>query len=122
MMRGPRRNQFMMSNTKEKHTFEETWGKLLSYSKPFYPVVIIALFSAIGGAIFTIIGPDRLSAMTDIITEGLMTGIDMKAVRNIAFTLAGFYAASVSLSFIQSFIMATVTQKMSKSMRTDISN
>ena len=66
-------------------------------------------------------GPDKLSAMTDTITEGLMTGIDLIAIRNIAFTLAGFYGMSILLSFVQGFIMATVTQKMSKSMRTDIS-
>lgn len=122
MMRGPRGNQFMISETNEKHTFKETWSKLLSYSKPFFPAIIIALLSAIGGAIFTIIGPDKLSAMTDTITEGLMTGIDMEAIRNIAFTLAGFYGMSILLSFTQGFIMATVTQKMSKTMRTDISS
>lgn len=111
----------MRSETKEKHSFEETWGRLLSYSKPFLPAIIIALLAAIGGSIFTIMGPDKLSAMTDTITEGLMTGIDLIAIRNIAFTLAGFYGMSILLSFVQGFIMATVTQKMSKSMRTDIS-
>lgn len=104
-----------------KYSFEEAWGKLISYTKPFYPAIIIALLSAMGGSIFTILGPDRLSALTDTITEGFMTGIDMKAVSKIALTLGGFYGISVLLSFIQGFIMVTVTQKMSKSMRDDIS-
>ncbi len=120
MMRGPRGNQLMIS--KEKHRFEDTWGKLISYSKPFFPAIIVALLAAIGGAIFTIIGPDRLSKMTDIITEGLMTGIDMIAIKRIAFTLAGFYAVSICLSFIQGLIMATVTQKISKGLRGEISS
>ncbi len=122
MMRGHKGNKFMKSEANEKYSFEETWGKLLSYSKPFYPGIIIALLAAIGGSIFTILGPDKLSAMTDTITEGLLTGIDMKAIRNIAFTLVGFYGISILLSFIQSFIMANITQKMSKNMRTDISS
>ena len=104
-----------------KYSFEEAWGKLISYTKPFYPAIIIALLSAMGGSIFTILGPDRLSALTDTITEGFMTGIDMKAVSKIALTLGGVYGISVLLYFIQGFIMVTVTQKMSKSMRDDIS-
>lgn len=118
MTLGPRRNRIVLSN--EKHKFEDTWGKLISYSKPFFLAIFIALLAAVGGAIFTIIGPDRLSKMTDLITEGLMGGIDMVAIRNIAITLAGFYGMSILLSFVQGFIMATVTQKISKGLRGEI--
>lgn len=121
-MRGHGGNQNVTSDKDIKYSFEEAWGKLFSYSKPFLPAIIIAILAAAGGSIFTILGPDRLSALTDTITEGFMTGIDMKAIKIIAFTLAGFYGMSVLLSLLQGFIMVTVTQKMSKGMRTDISS
>ena len=85
------------------------------------PAVIVALLFAMGGTIFTILGPDKISEMTNAITKGLMGRIDMKAVTTIALTLVVFYASSILLSYAQSFIMATVTQKVSKSMRKDIS-
>lgn len=47
--------------------------------------------------------------------------IDMKAVASIGFTLIAVYALSYVLSVSQSWITATVTQKVSKEMRSDIS-
>ncbi len=105
----------------EKHAFSETWGRLISYCTPYFPAVIIALLCAAGGTVFTLAGPDKLSEMTDTITNGLMSGIDMKVIGDITLALAAFYAAGIILSYIQGFIMATVTQKVSKTMRADIS-
>lgn len=106
----------------EKHGFSETWGKLMSYCKTYFPTIIVALLCAAGSTIFTLVGPGKLSEITDTITAGLRTGIDLTAIGRIALTLTAFYAGSVILSYVQSFIMATVTQKVSKSMRTDISH
>lgn len=118
-MRGPHGAAPMAGRT--KHPFSSTWGKLITYCRPWIPAIIIALLFAMGGTIFTILGPDKISEMTDIITDGLLGSIDMDAVTTIAFTLVAFYASSILLSYAQSFIMATVTQKVSKSMRRDIS-
>lgn len=105
----------------EKHEFSAAWGKLINYCKPYFPAIILALICAVGGTVFTLVGPDMLSEMTDAITQGIMGSIDMKLVGNIALWLSAFYGASVVLSYLQGFVMATVTQKVSKSMRTDIS-
>ena len=118
-MRGPRGAVPMAGHT--KHSFSSTWGKLITYCRPWIPAIIIALIFAMGGTVFTILGPDKISEMTDIITDGLLGSIDMDAVTTVAFTLVAFYASSILLSYAQSFIMATVTQKVSKSMRRDIS-
>ncbi len=104
-----------------KRSFSSTWGRLVNYCTPWMPAVIVALLFAVGGTIFTILGPDKISEMTNTITQGLMGSIDMDAVTTIALTLVAFYASSILLSYAQSFIMATVTQKVSKSMRRDIS-
>lgn len=119
MPRGNRSMGFMVKG--EKHAFSETWGKLIFYCKRYFLALIIALLCAAGGTIFTLIGPDKLSEMTDTIIAGLITGIDMKAIESIALTLITFYATSILLSYAQGFIMATFTQKVSKRMRADIS-
>ena len=68
-----------------------------------------------------LIGPDRLSELTDLITNGIMTGIDMTRIGKIGLTLVGFYVTSAFFSLFQGFVMATVTQWVTKNLRRDIS-
>lgn len=120
-----------MGNAVEKSKdFKGTWVKLIKYSKSYLPMIIFALVAASVGTVLQIIGPDKLKDMTNEITKGLpalvngqtvIGAIDLEAVVSIAIMLAFFYAGSAILNFIQSFLMATVTQKISRTMRTDIS-
>lgn len=110
-----------MRGGEKSKDFMGTWTKLLKYCKRYWPAVITAIVCALCGTIFTLIGPDKLSDLTDLITEGIMTGIDLDAVAKIGFTLVAFYACSVILSITQGYVMATVTQKVSKKLRSDIS-
>lgn len=110
-----------MKPTKTKHAFKDTWGKLLHYCRNYWIIIVAALLASIIGTILTLIGPDKLSEMTDLITSGLATGIDMDGVRKIGFTLIAFYVTSTLLSLGQGVIMATITQKVSNRLRDDIS-
>lgn len=101
--------------------FKATWGKLLQYCKKYWGVMIAALLCAAVGTVLTLVGPDKLSELTDLIQNGLMTGIDLSAVATIGITLVLLYGISTILSLIQGVVMATVTQKVSKSLRSDIS-
>ncbi len=110
--------------------FKETWGKLIAYCKNYMPAVIVALVLAAIGTVLQIVGPDKLKEITNEIMKGLpalvngkqiLGTIDLSAVKSIAFLLVAFYAGSTVLSFIQSYMMATITQKISKNMRTGIS-
>ena len=101
--------------------FVGIWKKLLNYSKKYHAAIIIALICAIGGTVLTILGPDKLSQMTNLIKDGLLTGIDLEGVAKIGFILVAFYAMSFIFSSTQSFIMSTVTQRISKRLRGDIS-
>lgn len=100
---------------------EKNLSKLITYCKKYIPVIIIALTSAVIGAILTLIGPDKLSEMTDVITEGIMTNIDLDKIASIGLTLVALYVISAALTFSQGYIMATITQKITKSLRSDIS-
>ncbi len=106
---------------KEKHAFSETWGKLIRYSKAYWLPVCIALAAAVGGTVFTIIGPDKLSELTNIIVGGMLTRIDLDAVTAIAVTLVIYYGTSSLLQYVQGFLMATTTQRITKGMRHAIS-
>ncbi|MEH7275603.1 ABC transporter ATP-binding protein [Neobacillus vireti] len=101
--------------------FKKTFRQLISYCKVFLPLIIIALLLAMAGAIFNIIGPEFLNQITDLITEGMMTSIDLDAVVNVAAILAFLYGLGALFNYIQGYIMATVTQRVSKNLRIDIS-
>jgi len=100
--------------------FRKTIGKLIAYMKPYVPAVIIALLLAVIGTVFNIIGPDRLGKITDLITEGMRAGIDLSAVGSIGLLLAILYGLGFLFNYAQGFILATVTQRVSKKMRSDI--
>lgn len=109
----------------QKKTFPKemvgTWRKLLGYCKKYIAVILLALFCAVGGTVLTLIGPDKLSEITNLIMDGIAVGIDMDAVFRVGFILVAFYAASWLLSVLQHWIMATVTQRVSQKLRGDIS-
>ena len=48
-----------------------TWKKLLIYCRKYSAALIIALICAAVGTVLTLVGPEQLSAMTDIVTEGI---------------------------------------------------
>ena len=102
-------------------SFKKPIGKLIVFCKPYLPFIIIAILFAIAGTVFTLIGPNKLSEITDLITEGLMTGIDLPAVSKIAILLVVLYGLGVLFSYIQGFIMTTITQKVANRLRTGIS-
>lgn len=117
-MRGPGMGRRPAEKSKD---FKGTWMKIIRYCKRYLAVIVVALICAVAGTILTILGPDKLSDLTKVITEGIATGIDMERVKSIGLTLVAFYVASAILSFGQQFIMATVTQNVTKQLRSDIS-
>lgn len=117
-MRGPGMGRRPAEKSKD---FKGTWMKIIRYCKRYLAVIVVALICAVAGTILTILGPDKLSDLTKVITEGIATGIDMEGVKSIGLTLVVFYVGSAILSFGQQFIMATVTQNVTKQLRSDIS-
>lgn len=126
---GPRLGAPMGSVEKAKD-FKGTWGKLIQYCKSYMPAIIFTLIIAAVGSLLQIIGPDKLKDMTNEITKGLpavingatvFQAIDFSAVFNIGMLIVFFYATSGIFSFVENYIMATITAKISKNMRSDIS-
>jgi len=90
------------------------------YGSEYFTPLIFAFIFAMAGSILTIIGPGQLSKITDLVTKGLISSIDLTKVMQIVLMLAIIYVAAAILSYGQGFIMATITQKFTQKLRTKI--
>lgn len=115
-----KKNEMKRTGEKPKD-FTGIWIKLIRYCKKYFIAMGVAIVCAIIGTVFTLVGPDKLSDMTKLITDGLMTGIDLDGVAKIGFTLVAFYVCGAVLSMIQQLITVQVTQNVAKKLRKDIS-
>ena len=107
-----------------------TWIKLIGYCRRYMPVILLALLFAALSSVLQIIGPDKLKVMTNEITKGLpalvdgvpvLGAIDFSVVSNIGILLVLLYSAGALFAFIENYMMATITAKISKRMRSDVS-
>lgn len=94
--------------------------KLFSYCKKYIPIMVVSVCLAISSSVLSLIGPSRLSEITDLIIDGMMTGIDIDAVAQIGLFLVIVYSLSLIFGYTQGNLMATITQKICKSLRTDL--
>jgi len=117
---GPRGPKGMMPSEKA-NDFQGAIKKLIEYNKPFITLICIALVLSMLSSVLAIIGPDKLKDMTNVITEGLMTSINLSKIKEIGLLLVCFYSLSLIFNYIQGLIMADVTNKFSKKMRSEIS-
>ena len=101
--------------------FKKSIQKLLKYDKKLTVFYIIASILAIASSICSIIGPNGLSDLTDTITEGLSSQIDIESVKSIGVFLVTLYMCSAIFNLLNGFIMTTSANKMAKKLRTDIS-
>lgn len=95
--------------------------RLTEYMRSQLGLIIAALVLAALSAVLTIIGPDKVGEIATIMSDGLLTGIDISAIARIGAFLAAIYVASALFGFVQHYIMAVVTLKMSYRMRGELS-
>ena len=80
-----------MGGRERAKDFKGSLKKLFAYCNKYIPVIILAMILAVIGSIFNLIGPGKVADMTSLMTEGMMTGIDVDAVVEIAVLLAVLY-------------------------------
>lgn len=109
------------TNQENSYNFKEILSNVNQYAGQYkLPFLLSVIFAALG-SVATIIGPDKLKEITNLITEGIGTGIDLEQINRIAITLVILYLLGSILSYAQGFIVATITQKFSKRLRKEIS-
>ena len=119
MMHGPGARRGRMPDVKVD--MKASMKKITVYFRKDLVIMAIALVFAAGGAVLTIVGPNKIGAITDYMQAGLFSSIDLKGVAGIVFTMLAIYLGSAIFTFTQHFIMSTVTLKASRQMRSDIS-
>ena len=129
-MPGPRGPMGGGRTVEKPANFGNVMGKLVHYCRNYLPVIIIALVLGAVGTICQIIGPDKLKDMTNEIVKGLpaivngkpvMNSVDFNAVGRIAWLLVALYVGYAVLSYVQSWMMANVTQRTAQRLRESIS-
>lgn len=110
--------------------FGKSMGKLMRFSRRYVPQIIIALILGAVGTVCQIVGPDRLKDMTNEIVKGMpaivngkpvLRSIDFGQVGRIAWILVGLYVGYAILQYIQTYLMAGVTQHTAQDLREAIS-
>ena len=95
--------------------------ELFTYSSKLKVPSAVAFLFAVAGAVLTIIGPNLLSQITDLISDALGGEIDMAAIGHIGVILLVIYGLSAVFTYVEHYIMATVTLELSRDMRQDLS-
>lgn len=101
--------------------FKSAIRNLVHYLNKLFPLIVVALILSSFSSILTIIGPNKLSDLTDEITKGLITSMNFDAISSITIFLVVIYLVGALLDFFQGFLMATAANKFAKSLRTQIS-
>jgi ATP-binding cassette subfamily B protein len=135
--RAPRRGGFGPGHgpggggpAEKPQNFKGVLGQLLHFTRSYIPAIIFALVLGAAGTVFQIIGPDKLKDITNLVMKGLpalvhgkpvVGSIDFTQVEHIAFTLVALYVGYAVLTYLQSWIMANITQETARKMRDAIS-
>ncbi len=110
----------MNNNNGKAKDFKKSMKSLIKYCRPYFILIVIAVILAMFSSILSIIGPDKLRDITNTITDGLLTGIDLDKVKSISLTLLIIYVISAIFGYLEQFIMAVVTNRFSKDLRKEI--
>ena len=114
-MRGP------MKIEKAKDT-KKALKNLLAFCKKYWGIIVFALLLATVSSVLTILGPNKIGEITNLIKDGLTSTIDMPKVWQVTLIMIIIYVSSGLCSFLQDFIISSVTQKISKKLRTEIND
>lgn len=113
-----------MGAVEKPKDFKGSGKKLLAYLKPFRVPIIVVMVFAVLSTVFGIVGPkvlalatDELAAGVSRIITGAQGGIDFTYIGTVLLVLGGLYVLSTLFSYVQSYIMARVSVKISYNLR-----
>jgi|GEM_PF-2178154 len=115
----------MMKGEKPKD-FKGAMKKLLKYMEEFKIQTALVLLLAVGSTVFAIFGPKILGRATTTLVQGVVSalgggpGIDFSAVGGILSLALGLYGVAAIFSYIQGWIMAGVSAKLTFRLRKDL--
>lgn len=121
MNRGKKHERTERMSLDKAEDFKLAWSKLFGYIDRYrIPFIVALVFSAVG-TIMSLVTPDILKQITDLITVGLTGTMDLDSIASIGVTLIVIVAIGCVLMFLETYILATVTQRTASNLRMDIS-
>ena len=115
----------MMPGEKAKD-LKGTLKKMIAFMGRFKVALVVVLVFAIGSTVFTIVGPKVLSTATTELFNGIVAkidgsgGINFDAIAQILLFTLGLYVLSAACSFVQGWIMSSVSQRTCYQLRRSI--
>jgi len=117
----------MLRGAEKPVNFKGTMAKLINYLRVYRWQLIVVILFAIASTVFMIVGPKILGKATTKLFEGIVakfsgtgTGVDFVYIGNILLLLAGLYLVSSIFSYIQGWIMTSISMKVTYKFRQDI--
>jgi len=101
--------------------FKKAIINLFGYCKDYYRLIIFAIVLSIISSIFSIIGPGKVRDIINEITIGLTSTINMEVIKDITLFLAVMYILGAIFHYVEAYLMAIMTNKLSKNLRNKIS-
>lgn len=102
--------------------FKASSAKLLNALKPFKWSIIFSLIFAILSSVLTVIAPSILGEITNMAQDAVASGtsVPLHKVLEIGVILVAMYVLAFLFNTTQNFMMTTTAQKLSKQIRTNI--
>lgn len=120
---GPMRDMILGEKARD---VKGTISKLVRFIGRFKGMLVLALLFAVGSTVFSIVGPKVLSTATTELFEGVMGkiagtgGIDFDAIARILLFTLGLYVLSAACSFVQGWVLTSVSQRTCFELRREI--
>lgn len=100
--------------------FWKTLVQLVAYCRRYWAQIGVAILFSVIGTILTVIAPEKVKDITNLISQGLRTGIDIGDVARLAGIVTLLYAFSFIFNLFKGLILAGVAARVSRSLRGDI--
>jgi ATP-binding cassette subfamily B multidrug efflux pump len=119
----------MIGSGEKARNFKDTMKNLIQYLKPYRISIIFVLVLCILSTVFSIVGPKIMGQVTTKLFEGLVAkithvpgaAIDFTYIGHVVLLLIALYAFSSVCAYIQGYIMATISMKVTYDLRKNIS-
>ena len=114
--------------SEKSRDFKKTMKRLIQYLSAYQVALVVVLLFAIASTVFTIVGPKILGRATTRLFEGVVglisgtgTGIDFEYIGRILLITLGLYLLSALFSYVQGWVMAGISMRVTYRFRKDIS-
>lgn len=94
--------------------------KMVNSLNRYYKLIILALLLASLGSVLAIIGPNKISELTNTVLHGIANNIDIDKIKKISLFLLIIYLLSALFNYFQNFIMVIVSNQYAKELRTKL--